>query len=110
MEDREMLSAISELLDAKLNRKFDEKLQPVYKRMDNQKADVNDLKNKLRYVEDSLLIECVIPQLSRIESRIMETFREYVEHTEKFYKMVADVAILKNIVAEHSRRLEKIPE
>ena len=110
MEDREMLSAISGLLDEKLDQKFDEKLQPVYKRLDNLKEDVDDLKNKLWYVKELLLIECVIPQLSRIESRFMETFREYVEHTEKFYKMVADIKILKSIVAEHSRRLEKIPE
>lgn len=114
MEDKEMLSAISKLLDEKLDQKldqkFDEKLQPVYKRLDGLKANVDDLKNKMRFVEESLLEKCVLPQLSRIESRIMETFREYVEHTEKFYKMVADIEILKHVVAEHSRKLEKIPE
>ena len=113
MGDREMLSAISGLLDEKLeqklDQKFDEKLQPVYERLDDLKADVDDLENDMRYVTETLLEKCVMPQLSRIESRYLEAFHRYVEHTEKFYKMVADIKILKNVVAEHSRRLEKIP-
>ena len=44
MVDKEMLSAMSDLLDEKLDRKFDEKLQPVYDRLDTLGQDVSGLK------------------------------------------------------------------
>lgn len=114
MVDKEMLSAISELLDKKLeqnlDRKFDEKLRPIYEGLIDLKVGVKGLKNRIKYISESQLIEFVIPCLSRIESYHVEEFHRYVEDPEKFYKMVADIAILKNVVEEHSRRLEKIPE
>ena len=162
MVDREMLSAISELLDEKLEQKFDEKLQPVYERIDGLEAsviprldsletgveglktdvaslktdveglktDVKDLKtdveglrtdvdglevkveglkDEIRYVRVVQLENNVIPRLSTIESCYLDTFHRYVEHTEQIDKMAADIEILKSVVSEHSRKLEKIP-
>ena len=152
MVDREMLSAISELLDEKLEQKleqkFDDKLQPVYERMDrfeanviprleSLEADVKDLKtdveglktdveglrtdvdglevkveglkDEIRYVRVVQLENNVIPRLSTIESCYLDTFHRYVERTEQIDNMAADIEILKGVVSEHSRKLEKIP-
>lgn len=128
MVDREMLSAISELLDEKLEQKleekleqkFDEKLQPVYERLDGLEAnviprldrlemDVEDLKKDMRYVKTVQLENNVIPRLSTIESCYLDTFERYKERTEQFDKMSSNIEVLYGVVAEHSRKLEKIP-
>lgn len=183
MVDREMLSAISGLLDERLEQKFNEKLQPVYERLDGfeanmiprferletnvielkidvdnlktkvdgletdvsnlktdvsglktdvselkadvsnlkadvgelktdvseLKADVSGLKGEMQYIRVVQLENNVIPRLSTIESCYLDTFQRYVERTEQFDKMTADIGVLKSIVSEHSRKLEKIP-
>lgn len=137
MVDKEMLSAISELLDEKLeqklDQKFDEKLQPVYGRLDSLEAnviprldsletdvsglkadvsslktDVEGLKNDMRYVKVVQLENNVIPRLSTIESCYLDTFHRYAERTEQFDKMAADIEVLKCVASEHSRKLEEI--
>ena len=89
MVDREMLSAISELLDVKLEQKleekleqkFDEKLQPIYERLDGLEAnviprldrletDVEDLKSDMHYVRIVQLENNVIPRLNRLETDV----------------------------------------
>ena len=160
MVDREMLSAISGLLDERLEQKFNEKLQPVYERLDGfeanmiprferletnvielkidvdnlktkvdgletdvselkadvsglktdvgvLKADVSGLKGEMQYIRVVQLENNVIPRLSTIESCYLDTFQRYVERTEQFDKMTADIGVLKSIVSEHSRKLEK---
>ena len=192
MVDREMLSAISELLDEKLEQKFDEKLQPVYGRLDSLGASVGNLEEKvgslessvgrleekvaslessvgrleekvgslessvgrleekvgslessvgnleekvaslessvgrleeradgvesrldrlegdMRYIKVVQLENNVIPRLVTIESCYLDTSRRYMERTEQMDDMVADIAVLKNVVSEHSRKLQNI--
>ena len=190
MVDREMLSAISGLLDEKLEQKFDEKLQPVYDRLDgletnviprldgletdvgglkadvqdlkmdvgdlktdvgdlktdvgdlktdvgdlktdvgglkadvqdlkmdvgdlktdvgSLKADVSGLKGEMRYIRVVQLENNVIPRLSTIESCYLDTSRRYMDRTEQIDNMTANIEVLKSVVSEHSRKLEKIP-
>ena len=183
MVDREMLSAISGLLDEKLEQKFDEKLQPVYDRLDgletnviprldgletdvgglkadvqdlkmdvgdlktdvgdlktdvgdlktdvgglkadvqdlkmdvgdlktdvgSLKADVCGLKGEMRYIRVVQLENNVIPRLSTIESCYLDTSRRYMDRTEQIDNMTANIEVLKSVVSEHSRKLEKIP-
>ena len=127
MVDREMLSAISGLLDEKLEQKFDEKLQPVYDRLDGLetnviprldgletdvgglKADVSGLKGEMRYIRVVQLENNVIPRLSTIESCYLDTSRRYMDRTEQIDNMTANIEVLKSVVSEHSRKLERIP-
>lgn len=109
MVDREMLSAISGLLDEKLEQKFNEKLQPVYERLDRLETDVDGLKNEMKHVRVVLLENDVIPCLSTIEKCYLDTFQRYKERTEQFDKMAEDIEVLQSVVSNHSRRLEKIP-
>ena len=169
MVDREMISAISGLMDEKLEQKFDEKLQPLYNRLDGLEAnviprldsletdvkdlktdigglrtdvediktdveglktdvgglktdvkglkanvegletDVNGLKGEMRYIRVVQLENNVIPRLSTIESCYLDTSRRYVDRTEQIDNMASNIEVLKSVVSEHSRKLEKIP-
>ncbi len=118
MVDKEMLSAISELLEEKLdqklgekldqkleeklNQKFDEKLQPIYERLDNLEAD-------MKYVKVVQLENNIIPRLNTIEVCYMDTSRRYMESTEQITAMKEDIKVLKSVVSEHSQRLSRIP-
>lgn len=76
MVDRELLEAISELLDQKLEekldqkleekleQKFDQKLAPIYARLDKVESD-------LSYVRVVQLENTVIPRLNTIERKIL---------------------------------------
>lgn len=106
MVDREMLSAISELLEEKLEQKLeeklDQKLQPIYERLD-------DLETDMKYVKVVQLENNIIPRLNTIEAYYMDTSRRYMESTEQITAMKADIEVLKSVVSEHSQRLSRIP-
>lgn len=129
MVDREMLSAIEELLEEKLeekldqkleekldrrldqkfekleeklDQKFDEKLQPIYGRLDDLEAD-------MKYVKVVQLENNIIPRLNTIEACYMDTSRRYMESTEQISTMKADIEVLKSVVSEHSQKLSRIP-
>lgn len=119
MVDKEMLSAISDLLDKKLeeklDQKLDQKLAPIYERLDRVEADVSDLKqttgkltDDMRYVKVVLLENNVIPRLNTIESCYFETSRRYLERADQIDAMQSDIGILKNTVEKHSDILQKI--
>ena len=101
MVDREMLSAISGLLD--------EKLEGLKTKVDGLEADVSNLKDQMKHVRVVLLENNIIPRLSTIEKCYVDTFQRYKERTEQFDKMTADIEVLKSVVSEHSRKLKKIP-
>lgn len=110
MIDREMLSAISELLEEKLeqkleeklDQKLEEKLQPIYERLDDLEAD-------MKYVKVVQLENNIIPRLNTIEACYMDASRRYMESTEQITVMKADIEVLKSVVSEHSQRLSRIP-
>lgn len=119
MVDREMLSAISDLLDKKLDEKldakFDEKLGPINDRFDRIEADVEELKqttskltDDMRYVKVVLLENNVIPRLNTIESCYVETSKRYLERAEQIDTMQEDIDTLKSTVEKHSEIIQKI--
>lgn len=112
MVDREMLSAISELLDEKLeeklDQKLDQKLRPIYDRLDSLDARVGRLENDMHYVKVVQLENNVIPRLNTIESCYLDTSERYLERTEQMDDMAADIVVLKNVVSEHSEILQRM--
>lgn len=89
----EDLLAISQLLDAKLDSKLGEELQPL-------KDDIRDIKLHLENVTDKniqLLAENYVPAAKR-----------YEKATAKIEAMQADIDILKKVVSDHSEKLKKI--
>ena len=113
MVDKEMLSAISELLDQKLEekldqkleekleQKFDQKLAPIYARLDK-------VESELTYVRVVQLENTVIPRLNKIEKCYLDTSKRYLDSTEHIEEMSADIDVLKQTVENHSNMLNKI--
>lgn len=138
MVDKEMLSAISELLEEKLEKTFDEKLKPICNRLDNVNTDIGILKSRMgsleadmKYVKEEQLEGNVIPQLdglkaemkivrvdqlendiiprlNTIEAYYIDTSERYMKGTEQIGEMVMDISILQSTVKRHSKKLNKI--
>ena len=90
MTDNELLLAISQLLDAKL----DARLKPI--------------ENRVKRIEIDLLENNVIPRLNTIESCYTETYNRYKDYADKIEAAFEDIEILKKVVSEHSEKLKKI--
>lgn len=124
MVDKEMLAAVSEMMDQKLNvlevrleekldqkleekldqkldRKFDTKLQPIYDRLDRLESD-------MKYVKVVQLENNVIPRLNTIEKCYLDTSKRFMERTEQIDAMNADIKVIQSVLIDHSQRLSKI--
>ena len=85
MTDNELLLAISNMMDTKL--------EPI-------KADVKNTK--------MLLENDVLPRLQNIESCYTSTYRRYTSGIEEMRALKADVEIIKKVVADHSEQLKQL--
>lgn len=105
MVDQEMLMAMSEMmdqkLDQKLEQKLDEKLGPVYDRLDKLESD-------MQYVRVVQLENNVIPRLNTIEAYYVDTAERYLERTEQIDAMSSDIGVMKVILEEHSKKLNRM--
>ncbi|NBH86953.1 hypothetical protein D7X88_19185 [bacterium C-53] len=90
MTDNELLLAISDMMDKKL----DARLQPI--------------ENRLKRIEIDLLENNVIPRLNTIESCYTDTYNRYKDYADKMEAAFADIELLKKVVTEHSEKLQKI--
>ncbi len=92
MSDRELLSAISEMLDKKLDEKLDEKLDA-----------------RLKPIED-VLYNVILPRLNTIESCYLDTFERYVRATERMESACDDVQLLKKVTTTHSQQIQELQQ
>lgn len=90
MTDNELLLAISEMMDIKL----DAKLKPI--------------ENRLKRIEVDLLENNVIPRLNTIEACYTSTYDRYKDSVEDYEAMKQDISIIKKVVTEHSEKLQKL--
>ena len=90
MTDNELLLAISEILDHKL----DAKLAP--------------LENRVKRIEVDLLENNVLPRLNTIERCYTDTYNRYKDGVDKMQVLWDDVSVLKKVVTEHSGKLQVI--
>ena len=96
MSDNELLLAISQLLDVKL----DARLKPMENRLDRIETKVTNI---------ALTLENDIrPRLNTIESCYTETYNRYKDYADKMEAAFEDIEILKKVVSEHSEKLKKI--
>lgn len=89
MTDNELLLAISGMLDKKL----EAELRPI-------KNDITSIKITLE--------NNVLPRLQNIEACYTSTYDRYKNDAEKMESVIADVELLKEVVREHSKKLEQI--
>ncbi|MDE6621447.1 MAG: hypothetical protein K2K74_13350 [Lachnospiraceae bacterium] len=90
MTDNELLLAISEMLDKKLD------------------ARLNPIENRIKRIEVDLLESKVIPRLNTIESCYTSTFDRYKDSVEDYEAIKQDISIMKNVITEHSEKLNKL--
>ena len=89
MSDNELLLAISDMMDKKLN----SKLQPI--------------ENRLKRIEVTLENN-VVPRLQNIEACYTSTYDRYKDYADRMEAAFADIEIMKKVIAEHSAKLQKI--
>ncbi len=107
MVDRELLQAIGELMDEKLDARFgtfekkmDEKLAPIYSELKN----LNKRVKKLELLAENE----ILPRLQNIEACYISTFERYRKDCERMEDAFVDIDILKKTVKEHSLQLQMI--
>ena len=76
-------------------------------RITNLEVEVKDIKAKVSHIE--LVVESdVKPRLQNIESCYLATYQRYIEETKDMQVIKMDVEVLKSVVAEHSKKLQKL--
>lgn len=85
MTDNELLLAISDIMD--------KKLQPL-------KEEIKQLKLQNENI--------IIPRLQNIENCYTSTYDCYKNSVEDYEAMKADIQIMKQVIQEHSEKLKKI--
>ena len=92
MTDNELLLAISQLLDVKL----DARLKPMENRLDRIETKVTNI---------ALTLENDIrPRLNTIESCYTETYNRYKDYADKMEAAFEDIEILKKVVSENREK------
>lgn len=90
MTDNELLLALSDMLDKKLD------------------ARIKPLENQLTRIEVDLIENNILPRLNTIESCYTATYNRYQDYADKMQSAFEDIELIKKVVAEHSKLLQKI--
>ena len=114
MTNNELLLNISDLLDKKISPIYD-KLEKVESRMDNFESRMDnfaDILNNQIFPSIKLinlkLENDILPRLQTIEECYLSTYKRYQSGAEHFDSMEVDIQIMKNVLREHSDKLQKI--
>jgi len=98
MTDNELILAMSDLLDRKL--------QPIKDDVQSTKKDIKEIKSRLRNVE--LTQEDMVSQLNEIQSCYTSTFDRYKSGATQIDAIQADIDVIKSVIQEHSEKLNKL--
>lgn len=90
MSDNELLLAISEMLDKKLD------------------ARLNPIENRIKRIEVDILESQVIPRLNTIESCYTSTFDRYKDSVEDYEAIKQDISIMKKVITEHCENYKNL--
>ena len=90
MTDNELLLAISDMMDKKLD------------------ARLNPIESRIKRIEVDLLENNVISRLNTIESCYTSTFNRYKDSVEDYEAIKQDISIMKKVISEHSEKLQRI--
>ena len=114
MTNNELLLNISGLLDQKML-PINIRLSSIEHRLTLMENHLNSLKNtinndmdpRLNFVKLNLE-NMILPRLQNIEECYLTTFKRYQSGVDHFDSMEVDIQIMKNILTEHSEKLQKI--
>lgn len=96
MTDNELLLAISDMMDKKL----DARLAPMENKMQSMQNDIQQVKVFQENV--------ILPRLQNIESCYTDTYNRYKDYADRMEAAFDDIELLKKVVSEHSEKLQKI--
>lgn len=85
MSDNELLLAISEMLDRKL-------------------APINERLKRIELTQENE----ILPRLQNIESCYTSTYKRYANSVTDYESMKQDIAIMKQVLTEHSEKIQKL--
>ena len=122
MTNNELLLAISDMMDTKLRAE----LQPLRNEMqdfkDEMRSEMKDFKDEMRSEMQDFKGEMqsgvhqiklfqeniILPRLDTIESCYLDTYRRYRDNADRMEAVFEDVGIMKKVLAEHSKQLQKL--
>jgi len=122
MTDNELLMAISEIVDKKINAavqpikndmnatygNINQDIRAINDEMRATKVEMRAIKVEMRAIKVDLLENNVLPRLSSMEEHYVATANRYINSTEAIESIQSDVDTLKKVVREHSEKLQKI--
>ncbi len=124
MTDHELLLAIADIMDKKL----DARLTPIESDIQSMKADIQSTKDDILTMKADILTmkadiqsmkgdiqslkltqeNIILPRLNTIESCYTSTYDRYKNYADKMDSAFIDIDLLKKVVSEHSEKLQKI--
>ena len=117
MTDNELLLAISNMMDNKL----DSRLKPIEEDIKSLKSDVSSLKSDVSSLKSDVLKlnnelhnvklfqeNVLLPRLNTIEACYTSTYDRYKKYADRMEANFDDTELLKKVVTEHSEKLQKI--
>ncbi len=106
MTDNELLLAISDMMDKKLNH-ITKDVQEVKKDIKVLKTEVENIDIRVKNIELNQETK-VLPRLNTIESCYSSTYDRYKDSVEDYEAIKQDVSIMKKVIQEHSIKLQNI--
>lgn len=103
MTNNELLLAMSDMMDTKLRAE----LQPLRNEMQDMKNEMRDIRSEIHQVKLCQENQ-ILPRLETIESCYIDTFHRYRDNADRMEAVFADVDIMKKVIAEHSKKLQKM--
>lgn len=117
MSDNELLLAISDMMDKKLEaglKPVGNQLDRMENRIDRMENELQSVKNELQSVKNELQSvklfqeNVILPRLNTIESCYTDTYDRYKDYVDKMDAVYVDVDLLKKVVTDHSEKLQNL--
>ena len=106
--DEKLEEKLDRILDEKLDKKLDEKLDAKFKEeLGPIRQDIQELKTAVHHTNMRLDVD-VVPRLQTIESCYLDTYERYKDGAEDIENLKDDMELVKGILQEHGRELQRI--
>ena len=106
--DRKLEEKLDQQLEVKLEKKLDEKLDAKFKEeLGPIRQDIQELKTAVHHTNMRLDVD-VVPRLQTIESCYLDTYERYKDGAEDIENLKGDMELVKGILQEHSRELQRM--
>jgi len=103
MTDNELLLAISDMMDKKL----DARLAPSENRFNRIESRLDRMENKITAISSNIENN-VVPQLDNITSCYTDTYNRYTDYADKMEAAFDNISLLKKVVSEPSIKLQSM--